>query len=200
MGTRVESDCQALPAVWLPQVTLPPHLRNGGSGSTALTEQSEETGSQAHGTYSISNVVITTIIILITYSHQQESCEAEQVLSLFCLQTSSGHRAPSIQGPVRSGAHGSAPPAHSLTGGGRSLYTHTQLPAPHLLPLKSQESACSSTASPRSPVLFSMAHASVKSLSSLRTSLIPSILEEHRASLAGLTDSLHQPLHILVFM
>ena len=60
MGTRVESDCQALPAVGLPQVTLPPHLRNGGHGSTSLTEQSEETGSQAYGTHSISNVVITT--------------------------------------------------------------------------------------------------------------------------------------------
>ena len=60
MGTRVESDCQTLPAVWLPQVTLPPHLRNGGHGSTSLTEQSEETGSQAYGTHSLSNVVITT--------------------------------------------------------------------------------------------------------------------------------------------
>lgn len=84
---------------------------------------------------------------------------------------------PSIQGSAMSAAHGSTPPAHSHTGGGRSLYTHTQLPAPHLLPLKSQESACSSPASRRSPVLFSMAHASVKSLSPLRTST-PSIPED----------------------
>lgn len=154
MGTRVESDCQALPAVWPPQVTLPPHLRNGGSGSTSLTEQSEETGSQAYGPHSISNVVITAIIILITYSHQQESCEVEQVLSLVCLKTSSGHRAPSIQGPVRSGAHGSAPPAHSLTGGGRSLYKHTapahltcslsSLKRVHALPQPLAEAQCCS--------------------------------------------------------
>lgn len=49
--------------------------------------------SQAYGTHSISNVVITTILLLLISSHQQESCEAGQVLSLFCLQSLSGHRA-----------------------------------------------------------------------------------------------------------
>ena len=156
--------------------------------------------SQAYGTHSISNVVITTIIILIliSHSHQQESCEAEQVLSLFCLQTLSGHKA-DAQHSRSCDVWGSWLCSTGLPPHWRReepLHTHTQLPAP----LKSHESACSSTASRRSPVLFSMAHASVKSLSSLRTSLSPSILEEHRASLAGLTESLHQPLNILVFM
>ena len=112
-------------------------------------------------------------------------------------------QAPSTRGPAKSRAHGSAPPAHScLTAGGRSLYTRTPLPAPHPLPLKSQESICSSAASCLSPV-FALRDLCVSHVPFVSEDFLdafyPSVLEEQSASLAVLAES-PSPTYMLGFV
>lgn len=200
MGMRVESDCQALPAVWLPQVTLPPHLRNG-EAAVPLSQSRGERQCPRHAAHTpyLMSLSPPSSLLLIS-SHQQESCEREPGLVTVLPPKFKWAQGRSTQHSRFCDVCGSLapiPPAHSHTGGGRSHYHHTHNFL-HLTCSSQVSKEAHALPSPEAQCCSPWPMHQSKSLTSedLLDSFYP---RRHRASLAGLTES-PLTLNILVFM